>query len=98
MFGWLYYLAVKHKWVAYLVAPLFLVDFYLTWRHTERVLRGDTATNISQGLALVSGLLALPIKGGIAIARIIQRGFAPLLRLIRLDNLLRGHIEQGYPR
>lgn len=93
MFSWLYSVAVKYKWVAYLVAPIFLIHFHLAWRHTERVLRGDTATNISESLALISGLLAAPIKGGIVIAGILKRGFAPLLPQARQRNLLRGHTE-----
>lgn len=33
------------------LATLFLLDFHLTWTWHENELRGDTATNISGGLA-----------------------------------------------
>lgn len=50
----LYDLAFIKPWsyiLKYPVAALFLIDFHLTWRFTEKELRGDVATNISSGLA-----------------------------------------------
>lgn len=36
---------------------LFLIDFHLTWKQNEKRLRGDTATNLSSGLARYLGLV-----------------------------------------
>lgn len=52
-----YYLGFKIPVIKYLVAVIFLVDFYLTWSHNRSILRGDPATNISAGFALISGLI-----------------------------------------
>lgn len=36
---------------------LFLVDYHLTWRFNEARLRGDIATNISCGPAMLMGVI-----------------------------------------
>ena len=41
----------------YPLALLFLIDFRLFWPSTRAALRGDTATNISSGLARFSGFI-----------------------------------------
>lgn len=48
---------LRYPVLRHLVALVFLIDFYLTWRQTENVLRGDIATNISSGLARISGFM-----------------------------------------
>lgn len=56
----IYDLALKKPWRAifqYPLAAIFLVDFKLTWRMTENALRGDIATNISSGPAMILGKL-----------------------------------------
>lgn len=45
----------------YPLAVLFLIDYHLTWRHNQKVLRGDFATNISAGLAGVSSVIGLMV-------------------------------------
>ena len=64
--GWsIYNLALKEAWwsklLAYILMPVFLLDFRLTWKHNEAVLRGDTTTNISTISTKLLGLLAYPI-------------------------------------
>lgn len=60
MIAWTVYdLALKDTWwsklLQYPLAALFLLDHYVNWRHIEQELGGDHATNISSGLAKVSG-------------------------------------------
>ena len=61
----IYDLALKDtlwsRLLAYPLAMLFLIDFYLTWPQHEQELRGDTATNISSGLAKIAGLIGIPL-------------------------------------
>jgi len=47
----------KYRILRYPLALIFLIDFHLTWRFTEKELQGDVATNVSSGLAMYSGLI-----------------------------------------
>jgi len=57
----IYDLALRDTWwskiLRYPLAALFLLDFKLNWKHMEAELRGDFATNISGGLAMISGII-----------------------------------------
>lgn len=57
LFDWIYTLGVKDKILAYPIAPIFLLHFYLTWPVTEKQLRSDPATNISMGWAAAAGFI-----------------------------------------
>jgi hypothetical protein len=48
---------LRYPVLRHLAALVFLIDFHLTWKQTENALRGDTATNISSGLARISGFI-----------------------------------------
>ena len=48
---------LRYPVLRHLAALIFLVDFYLTWKQTENMLRGDIATNISSGLARIFGFI-----------------------------------------
>jgi len=47
----------KYRILRYPLALIFLIDFHLFWRFTEKELQGDVATNVSSGLAMYSGLI-----------------------------------------